>query len=344
MASIAIIGAGVSGLAAAHTLQEHGHRVTLFEKSGDVGGRAATKARAGFIYDDGAQYIKGGSPLSSAWITQRFYVDDLIDIQKPVWIFDRNGRIQEGDPAQNADAKWTYRYGLATFASQMAAGLDIHFGAEITHIQQEGRDWSLFGSDERSLDSYDGIVIAIPAPQAVEVIEASSLAQDLRDFMIEKLGQAVYNPLISVALGFRVRPQPRPYYALVNTDKAHAISWLAWEHEKAAERVHNNAGLLIAQMAPQYSREHWETQSDELLRDVAARVSALLNESLTEPAFTDITRWQYALPSAKADAHALNEATVPAGLAFCGDAFTGGRVHLALEHGIEVAEQLSHKL
>jgi predicted NAD/FAD-dependent oxidoreductase len=27
-------------------------------------------------------------------------------------------------------------------------------------------------------------------------------------------------------------------------------------------------------------------------------------------------------------------------LAFCGDAFVGGRVHLALEHGVEVAGML----
>jgi len=31
---------------------------------------------------------------------------------------------------------------------------------------------------------------------------------------------------------------------------------------------------------------------------------------------------------------------MPLGLAFCGDAFVGGRVHLALEHGVEVARQL----
>jgi renalase len=344
MASIAIIGAGISGLAAAHVLRDHNHQVTLFEKSLAAGGRAATKARAGFINDDGAQYIKGGSPLSSSWITQRFYVDDLIDIQKPVWVFDQHGIIQEGDPAQNADAKWTYRYGLVTFAKQMAAGLNVHFAADISHIRQERSDWSLFGANERSFGSYDGVVIAIPAPQAVELIAASSLSQDLQALMIEKLGQAAYNPLISVALGYHDRPQPRPFYALVNTDKAHAISWLAWEHEKASERVPDNAGLLIAQMAPQYSREHWETPSDELLSDVVSRVATLLDEPLVDPIFTDISYWQYALPSAKADAHTLNEVTIPAALAFCGDAFTGGRVHLALEQAIEVAGKLSRAL
>jgi renalase len=55
-------------------------------------------------------------------------------------------------------------------------------------------------------------------------------------------------------------------------------------------------------------------------------------------------RWRYALPAEKAEAYALNTLTFPYGLAFCGDAFVGGRVHLALEHGIEVAQQLSKVL
>ncbi len=135
-------------------------------------------------------------------------------------------------------------------------------------------------------------------------------------------------------------PGTRPYYALVNTDKAHAISWLAWEHEKAPERVPEGAGLLIAQMAPQYTQEHWQTPGEELVSDVAQRVRALIDEPLPAPIFTDIQRWRYALPAEKADANQLNTITLPLGLAFCGDAFVGGRVHLAIEHGTMVARQL----
>jgi renalase len=141
-------------------------------------------------------------------------------------------------------------------------------------------------------------------------------------------------------LGYKPTPGERPYYALVNTDKAHPISWLAWEHEKAPERVPEHSGLLIAQMAPQYSFDHWQTPAEELVSDVANLVAALIDEPLHEPIFTDIHAWPYALPAEKADAHALNTLTLPYGLAFCGDAFVGGRIHLALEHGIEVAHQL----
>ena len=63
------------------------------------------------------------------------------------------------------------------------------------------------------------------------------------------------------------------------------------------------------------------------------------DERLPGPVFTDTVRWQYALPGERADANELNGLTMPVGLAFCGDAFVGGRVHLALEHGVEVARK-----
>jgi renalase len=340
MTSIAILGAGSSGLAAAHTLRAAGHVVKLFEQSRDVGGRATTRKRNGFTYDTGAQYIKPGSPVSISLVTERFRAPDLIDISKPVWIFDRTGRIQEGDPLQNAEPKWCYRSGLITLAQRMAKGLDIQFETPIHHIQQTRTGWSLFDTLGQHRGQFEQLLITFPTPQARELIEASTGADDLRTAICSQLDKARYNPLLSVMLGYRPTPQLRPYYALVNTDKAHAISWLAWEHEKAPERVPEGTGLLIAQMAPQYSHEHWHTPDEALVQDVAQRVAALIDEHLPRPIFTDVQRWRYALPSERADASALNALALPYALAFCGDAFVGGRVHLALEHGVSVAQQI----
>ncbi len=340
MTTIAIIGAGMSGLAAAHTLQDAGHTVTLFEKSRGVGGRAAARKRDGFIYDHGAQYFRGGSEPSNEWVTKRFLTQDLLDIAKPVWIFDGDGHIGEGDSKQNADPKWSYRSGLTSLAKRMAEGLDVRLETLVGRIQQRNTGWTIFRADGESLGNFDKLLISIPATQAVGLIEGSGFTNEQGKAIIQELDRAKYNPLISVMLGYKPTPQTRPYYALVNTDKKHPISWLAWEHEKALERVPEGAGLLIAQMAPDYSRAHRETPQDVLFQDVAQHVSTLLHEQLTEPIFTDVQYWRYALPTEKADADALLAITLPIGLAFCGDAFVGGRAHLALEHGIHVAQRL----
>ncbi len=343
MTSVAIIGAGMSGLAAAHTLQDASRTVTLFEKSHGVGGRAATRKRDGFIYDSGAQYFKGGNDLSTEWITKRFPTPDLLDIAKPVWIFDGKGHIQEGDPKQNADPKWSYRSGFTSFSKRMAEGLDVRLETLVGRVQQTDTGWTVLGADNKTLGHFDQILITIPATQAISLIEASQFAHEQGKAISEQLGKARYNPLISVMLGYKPTPQTRPYYALVNTDKGHPISWLAWEHEKARERAPEGTGLLIAQMAPSYSKEHRETAQPILFQNVAQLVSTLVDEQLTAPMFTDVQYWRYALPSEKADADALLAVTLPLGLAFCGDAFVGGRAHLALEDGVHVAQRLLQK-
>ena len=340
MTTTAILGAGMSGLAAAHTLQDAGHTVTLFEKSRGVGGRAATRKRDGFIYDHGAQYFRGGNEPSTEWVTKRFLTPGLLDIAKPVGIFDSTGHIQEGDPKQNADPKWSYRSGLTSLSKRMAEGLNVRMEILVGRVIQTDAGWAILAADGASLGTFDQLLITIPATQAISLIEASQFANEQGKAIAEQLGKAKYTPVISVMLGYKPMPQTRPYYAIVNTDKGHPISWLAWEHEKAQERVPEGTGLLIAQMAPTYSKEQRETPQNVLLQDVAQLVSTLLDEQLTSPIFTDVQYWRYALPTEKADADALLALTLPVGLAFCGDAFVGGRAHLALEHGIHVAQRL----
>jgi len=345
MLSIAIVGAGCSGLAAAHVLQDAGYTVTLFEQSDDVGGRATTGKQNGFIYDYGAQYIKGGSLVSEKLITERFRVGDLIDIGKPVWIFDSQRCIQEGDPVQNADPKWTYRSGLVMLAKRMAEGLDVRLNTCVSLIEQVHSIWRLYDISGQVLGDFEHLLITIPANQAIELLRGDKGAMNWTPtgwmgVVSANLGKARYNPLLSVMLGYGMVLRSRPYYALVNTDKGHPISWLAWEHEKAAERVPQGAGLLIAQMAPQYTLDHWDAPNNDIVEDVGRLTAELIDEDLPVPVFTDIRRWRYALPAEKADGVEVNAASLPHGLAFCGDGYIGGRVHLALEDGIRVAHQI----
>ncbi|XP_052728336.1 protoporphyrinogen oxidase 2 isoform X4 [Vigna angularis] len=51
---VAVIGAGVSGLAAAYKLKSHGVDVTVFEAEGRAGGRLRSVSRDGLIWDEGA--------------------------------------------------------------------------------------------------------------------------------------------------------------------------------------------------------------------------------------------------------------------------------------------------
>lgn len=51
---VAVVGAGVSGLAAAYKLKSHGLDVTVFEADGRAGGRLKSVSQDGLVWDEGA--------------------------------------------------------------------------------------------------------------------------------------------------------------------------------------------------------------------------------------------------------------------------------------------------
>ena len=63
---IAIIGAGISGLACATRLQNAGFNVTVFEKSKGVAGRMSTRMRDNWQCDHGTQYFTASNAQFAA--------------------------------------------------------------------------------------------------------------------------------------------------------------------------------------------------------------------------------------------------------------------------------------
>ncbi|KAI5651115.1 hypothetical protein M9H77_37120 [Catharanthus roseus] len=68
---VAVVGAGVSGLAAAYKLKLHGLKVTVFEADERAGGKLKTVSRDGLIWDEGANTMTESEPEVS------FLLDNL---------------------------------------------------------------------------------------------------------------------------------------------------------------------------------------------------------------------------------------------------------------------------
>jgi monoamine oxidase len=82
--TVVVIGAGISGLAAAKKLKEEGFTVTVLEAQDKVGGRLRTNRSLGVAFDEGASWIHGtsGNPITTlaqdAGMTTAFTDDDSI--------------------------------------------------------------------------------------------------------------------------------------------------------------------------------------------------------------------------------------------------------------------------
>ena len=76
--SIAIIGAGVTGLTAAFRLAQHGHRVRLFEASNRVGGAVSTERTDGWLVERGPNSLLSGEPALAALISDLGLAGDVL--------------------------------------------------------------------------------------------------------------------------------------------------------------------------------------------------------------------------------------------------------------------------
>jgi predicted NAD/FAD-dependent oxidoreductase len=341
---LVVVGAGVSGLAAAHTLAAIAPQIAvhIVEKSRGLGGRAATRRRDGARFDHGAQFFRPVDAAQRAFFTQTLPHDALIDITKPVHAFDRENRITVGDSVQNNEPKYVYRDGINTLGKLLTPStVTLSLQTQIQRIQVMSAGYAVIDATGQTVATADGLLFTPPAPQTMALLQASTIDESVKNALQNGLAPATYRPCLSVSLLYPGVFDPE-YYALVNTDRGHAISWLAVEHAKDVTRVPEGHTLLTAQLAPHASREHWDTAEPSLFRTVAEWVQALTGHTLGEPLWGDRHGWRFALPDGRADERVMQAYEQSHGLYFAGDAHTGlGRIQLAIAHGQTVARRIA---
>ncbi len=354
MKQLAIIGAGVAGLAAAQSLKRRGVDVVLYEKSRGVGGRAATRRVHGCIIDHGAQVVQAPTPRTLQLVLASG--DDssqaAYDIGAPIWVFDADGVLREGDPLANANPRWCWPNGMTTLSQSMAGDLDIRLEVAVHHVAATGAGYTLYDAQNEPSGQADAVLFTPPGPQTAEIIAHSDLPSSDKALLLDELARSTYRRSLSVALAYPFRPAV-PWYAILNLDRQHAISWLACEHAKpghAPDRV----GVMLAQMSDEFSRTHWDQAAKgtfgaqgaplpEYIEQTHQYIQTLLHMTLPRPLWADVQRWRYALPETEADFELLN--ATESRLYFAGDYVNNrGRVYQAMERGWQVAEMIAYDL
>ena len=354
---IAIVGAGAAGLAAAHALCSHDAPVTVFEKSRGAGGRAATRWRdvagpSGMLdrwrFDHGAQYLSPDPESASAQLIREVMGAEIVEVTGAVWPFDDDGTLRP-DRTRPPGTRWTFADGVVRLGHRLrdaTPGLDVRHQRAAGLERANGR-WTVATDDGERHPGFDAVLLTSPAPQSAEIVRQSDVPGAAA--LADALGRAVYRSQFTVVWGFGQEiERPADVYALVNADEhggddgGHDVAWLAVESDKPG-RSPDGTSILLAQMSQAWTEAHYDDPKPDVVSAAASAVAGLWG-ALPEPLWTDTQRWRYALPDATADPDALAGAAEH-GLFFAGDFTAGkGRVHLALEEGLDIADRIRQSL
>lgn len=319
---IAVIGAGVAGLAAARQLQQSGHQVTVFEKSGALGGRVATRRIGPYTFDTGATAIAPRSLSLGSTMLSELDQTNLVEITKPVWVMEF-GRVSPGDVGRMALKRYTYKNGINQLAKLLAEGLEIRLNSLVEEIEP-GSSAGVLG------EQFDRVILAVPAPQSAAILKCSGLSRPL--------AAATYRSCLTALLAYEIDTGAKPYHALVEPEQRSPVIWISFEHLKSPDRAPQGHSAFVVQFGATYSKDHYDDSDAEVMREAAISLARILGPEWTVPASYQVKRWRYAQPEQTADFDAVN----PPGssVLVAGDGLTGPRVELAFESGIAAARRI----
>ena len=181
---IAVIGAGIAGIACARTLTQAGHNVTVFEKSRAAGGRMSTRNTEFGGFDHGAQYFT----VRDA----RFEKALAINPQgvrrwsaNTVRILDEAGRVVASSLPPK-ESHWVASPGMSALVKDWAKPLvakgQVHFETQVTRIQTDllsPKRWQLQTEGPGAMTSvhsgFDAVLMAVPSVQAHALLLSSQI-------------------------------------------------------------------------------------------------------------------------------------------------------------------------
>lgn len=327
--SIAVIGAGIAGLAAARRLGEAGAYVTLLDKARGLGGRLATRRAEGFAFDHGAQFFTLREPAFRQLVEAAEQAEAAAPWSRS-W-----GRWRDGELGREAGerVRWVGTPGMSSFCRHLGEGQDLVTERSVQELVRHGDGWGIVTQRGPLGQHFDAVAVAVPAPQARALVEGAC-------GFAERLGKASYAPCWAAMAGFAER-------LAVESDAIEfedaVLAWAARDGSKPGRAAEAESWVLHA--TPAWSRAELERRPEEvaqLLMDRFRELLGLSGEPSGEPSLLLGHRWRFARVEQALGAPCLWDAE--AGIGACGDWCLGPRVEEAWRSGDALGAAMAESL
>jgi len=319
---VAVVGAGLSGLTAAQTLHDHGHRVAVFEKARGPGGRMSTRRDAEWRFDHGASYFT---------VRDRRFARRVASWRRDGLVAPWSGRIavvergsvtaKDGGPERLVAVP-----GMNAVCEHLAADLPVSYGTRVARIEPSAGRWRLVGEEDADLGSYDAVLVSAPAPQTAALLEpvAPEIARQAAGVDLASCwaAMAVFPRAVDVAFdGAFVRD-----------------SALAWVSRNSSKPGRPDPEAWVLHASPEWSREHLERGADEVAARLLDAFREAVGHPIAEPDRLVAHRWRHALPPDPRSESCLFDPALRLGA--CGDWCGGPRVEGAFLSGAAAAGRI----
>lgn len=335
MFDVAIIGAGLAGLACAQQLQQSGYRVVIVEKSRGVGGRMATRRLETTYADHGVRYLEAKGKwlpplikvLRQRGILQAWTNDDQLNSAQPEVINESTSQI----------TRYIAPAGMTAVAKFLAKDLEIWLNRRVEAITITENAWHLMlNSDETEQElTAKAVVMAIPAPQALMLVEP--LKETITQTFLDSLGSVEFDPCITVIAGYKNEQLSLPNWQACDLTDNSDLAWIGLDSSK---RPNATAPIFVLQSTPNFANLYLETEDLKPVGQQLLSSAALLFAGLDHPDWFQIHRWRYAFPRHYLNQDYLYSAT-PLPLICCGDWCGGNLLDGALNSGVVAASQIN---
>ncbi len=334
---IAVIGAGLSGLAAARMLADQRHRVSLFEKSRGCGGRAATRratqpSAETLRFDHGAQYFTARDPRFQRCV-QTWAERGLV----APW----DGRIGafDGDsftPAGQETTRWVGVPGMSALGRALAEDLEVRLQTRVRPPRWCRGRWQLSDEAGQELGRFERVVVSAPAPQSAELLmDAPRLAA--------QAACVDYTPCWTLMLGFAA-PVPLAFDGIfVNQGP---LRWVARDSSKpgrwaAAMGPAGSGNCWVLHAEPGWTRKHLNDAREQVQAAMLAAFATLVDVAggaLPAITWRQSHSWLYSLVETPLEEGCLWDPAL--GIGACGDWCNGARVEDAWLSGEALAGRI----
>lgn len=322
MTEVLIIGAGLSGLAAADALLSAGHRVEIIDKGRGVGGRLATRRIGDARLDHGAQFftVRGDDFRE---LVERAIGDNVVD----VWC--------HGFDSSDGYPRYFCPHGMTALAKWMAARI-TDAGGKITRDVRATSIAAAAGPGFDVAPSWHGerVLVTSPTPQTLDLLNAGGLVveADAR----ARLEAVRYKPTLALLLTLD-SPSALCSPGGVQHDESDLFTFVA---DNALKGISDQPALTL-HVNGEVSAARWDDDRDTVIADLLDAAAPFIGSA--NVVSVELKAWRYAAPLNPLDERALALDFDAGRVVLAGDAFGGPKVEGAFNSGRAAAALLADR-